>query len=41
MIAVTNVLVIVWNFLCRIHYWCTAFWLFLNFVQSHFCQTLM
>jgi len=30
MIAATNVLVIFWNFWCRIHYWCTAFWLFLK-----------
>jgi len=41
MIAATNVLVIFWNFWCRIHYWCTAFWFSLNFVQFHFCQTLM
>jgi len=27
MIAATNILVIFWNFWCRIHYWCTAFWL--------------
>jgi len=41
MIAATNVLVFCWNFRCRINYWCTAFWFSLNFVQFHFCQTLM
>jgi len=30
MIAATNVLVIFWNFWCRIHHWCTCILTFLK-----------